>query len=646
MRGQCQHLPCVSHANEAKTAATTRTISSRSNFSCSSDELTASETSSGMAQCTITPSTSPPPARRRARARGRAPARARLALERVRKTRLRQRNQTRGDSSSMSLSLLGQGFCRDRVCADPGQCDHSWTVVDQCVNSTSQCQSLCGTCKALAVAAQPPTNHPGGCSQLNLARCVLYYGNAWAVTTYEHPSYECYSIPQPPLPPQGPPPPAPPPLSPSPLPPPPPAVLALLGVGPWSAPTYGAIGTTSSGGVEPDGSLTHERGEAIYGPLESAISEGRGHGALLRALGCPAGLGNVPAGVDTRTAEQMLARQCNVTIPRTGSTGERIGLLTACGGHGSDFHFHERLSCVNPGRDANLGHSLQVGQALDGKAIYGAFETFENTSTSAGQPILDACGGHFGPVPQDSTGASYHYHVSEKPPFTLGCFGPAGAYANGSSALVGESAHLVTVDECRALYPSVCGDNSPTTIQVASGEQLYDLGCPCFDELGGNVVISNSSGTSDDGARGGGGARRSRRGISGYTLILSALGLTCIVCQCCCFCKLRRAQRKRMADGAPAQRIAPAARVAPKHAGRTATRQRDHSVRRSAQSQGKDTTPPPQPTPATPAESRQPLEKAEVEKLSIRELRALATERGVSLAGCVEKHDLVERLLE
>jgi hypothetical protein len=79
-------------------------------------------------------------------------------------------------------------------------------------------------------------------------------------------------------------------------------------------------------------------------------------------------------------------------------------------------------------------------------------------------------------VTPDSNGASvYHYHVQDRPPFTIGCFGPA---ADGG---------LVSVAECRGLYPSDCGDGDEVQVTTHAGTVAYDPWCPCWDTSGSNV---------------------------------------------------------------------------------------------------------------------------------------------------------------
>lgn len=187
----------------------------------------------------------------------------------------------------------------------------------------------------------------------------------------------------------------------------------------------------------------------------------------LEGLGCKDGNdGHVAGGIDTHTAEQMVAYQCDIELPRT-EGGKYISLLDECGGHTKEYHFHERLSCLY---DVNAaGHSAKVGESMDGVGIYGKWED-EATSTV---PLLDACGGHIGFNPDTVNDKVYHYHVQEKAPFTVGCAGP------------NDDGSLVTVAECREFY-SGCGDGDEQKLITKDGTVVYDLWCPCFDANGNN----------------------------------------------------------------------------------------------------------------------------------------------------------------
>ena len=92
------------------------------------------------------------------------------------------------------------------------------------------------------------------------------------------------------------------------------------------------------------------------------------------------------------------------------------------------YHFHKAPDCLEPYRLDNTGvakggtpnrHGRLMGWALDGFGIY----TFQDIGGSA--PVVDECGGHFGPVSDDSDEVVYHYHTRSYVPYTLACQGPA-----------------------------------------------------------------------------------------------------------------------------------------------------------------------------------------------------------------------------
>ena len=87
----------------------------------------------------------------------------------------------------------------------------------------------------------------------------------------------------------------------------------------------------------------------------------------MAGLGCTSGKGYVDGGVDTKLAEEIVAHDCSVTLPRTVS-GEYISLLDQCGGHTKEYHFHERLSCLY---SVVAGHSAKIGEGTSGQSLYG-----------------------------------------------------------------------------------------------------------------------------------------------------------------------------------------------------------------------------------------------------------------------------------
>eukprot|EP00966_Prymnesium_polylepis_P280268 6475868-Prymnesium_polylepis.1 len=240
---------------------------------------------------------------------------------------------------------------------------------------------------------------------------------------------------------------------------------------PCAAPVLGDVAVTTVAGTNPNTGAVLSSGRNVWGPFEAGFSTSSQQDlSMLTSLGCQQG-GVVAGGIDTQLAEQMLAHQCNVTLPRYEGTSY-VSLLDSCGGHKNEYHFHERLDCLYAESGA---HSTQVAVGLEGTKIYGRWEDYDVYTL----PALDACGAHFGVTP-DSNGAEiYHFHVQEFAPFTVGCYGPN---AQGE---------LVTVEECRALY-SGCGDSDTTNLATPSGDVAYDPWCPCFDSDWSNVIMDAS----------------------------------------------------------------------------------------------------------------------------------------------------------
>jgi hypothetical protein len=236
----------------------------------------------------------------------------------------------------------------------------------------------------------------------------------------------------------------------------------------YPASLLGNVGYTTVAGTEQDGDMGQNVnlavGSNIYGPFEAGFSSMQDF--ILAQLGCETGKGYIDGGVDTALAEKVVAKDCGVELPRW-EGNEYKSLLGTCGGHTRDYHFHERFSCLYSHAGS---HSPQIGELVDGKFLYGMFEDADNKVL----PQLDACGGHWGPTP-DNDGDTYHYHVQTSAPFTVGCFGP-----NPDNS-------LVTVEQCRALY-STC-DGVLSTYTTDDGATQYDNYCPCYDANGSNTGI-------------------------------------------------------------------------------------------------------------------------------------------------------------
>lgn len=206
-------------------------------------------------------------------------------------------------------------------------------------------------------------------------------------------------------------------------------------------------------------------GEDVYGPFEAGFTINQQGSIMRRITGNDCAI-NIQGGIDTHTAELMLSHACNITLPRF-ENGVRYSLLDDCGGHTNEYHFHERLKCLYDSENSAL-HSPKLASYY-GNDLYGKWEGNHEL------PLLDWCGGHFGPVPEG--GSKYHNHIQTIPPFTFGCYGPTNEQS------------LVTREQCRAVYPS-CGDGDEIDIELPAGIIRYDPWCPCFDRNGSNVGMA------------------------------------------------------------------------------------------------------------------------------------------------------------
>ena len=78
----------------------------------------------------------------------------------------------------------------------------------------------------------------------------------------------------------------------------------------------------------------------------------------------------MPGGIDTYTAEQMVAYQCSVTLPREES-GSYVSLMDECGGHTQEYHFHEKMSCLYSQSGAHSTQASHMPRAcLDADPVH------------------------------------------------------------------------------------------------------------------------------------------------------------------------------------------------------------------------------------------------------------------------------------
>jgi hypothetical protein len=97
-------------------------------------------------------------------------------------------------------------------------------------------------------------------------------------------------------------------------------------------------------------------------------------------------------------------------------------IFDGCEGHpqqNGEYHYHHDSPCFNTSEEK--AHSPLIGYAIDGFGIYGPRNMDGKIVTNAD---LDDCHGHSEQVIQDegSAAETYHYHVNQEFPYTLGCF--------------------------------------------------------------------------------------------------------------------------------------------------------------------------------------------------------------------------------
>jgi hypothetical protein len=230
---------------------------------------------------------------------------------------------------------------------------------------------------------------------------------------------------------------------------------------PSAAPLRGNVGCVDQGPL-----TTRHKGKAgrtvldatdIYAAMEAGFTKNQ-PGAACLAAGNNLPDFELPGGIDTNLAEAIMHKACE---ERGGVFSQ--ALLDYCGGHADPFHYHERMNCLYTA-DSVTGHSTRIGTAADGNGIYG-----HNINGGCEPTDLDWCGGRTGVTPDSEGQSVYYYVVSNRAPFTLGCFGP-----------------INTEAECRSLYPEC--DGVAQSVTTAHGTDDYDLDCPCFNPItGGNM---------------------------------------------------------------------------------------------------------------------------------------------------------------
>ena len=123
------------------------------------------------------------------------------------------------------------------------------------------------------------------------------------------------------------------------------------------------------------------------------------------------------------------------------------------------------------GSEATKPSRRRSRRLASGQGVYGKWEDFSNSL----KPTLDACNGQWGKTPDSPDKDIYHYHITEHPPFTIGCYGP------------NDDNSPVTVQQCRDVYDE-CSETAKLelfTVKDKNGVTItfpYQPWCPCWDK--------------------------------------------------------------------------------------------------------------------------------------------------------------------
>jgi len=227
---------------------------------------------------------------------------------------------------------------------------------------------------------------------------------------------------------------------------------------PAAASLRGAIGYTIRGGM------------SVYGPMDAGFSPTVGFGICSAPA---ASQGYCPAGTDVEMCLALLQNNCGTSNAAVG------GFASMCGNHASPSHYHTLQNC-DYDATSSATHSTLLSVVMDGRGLYGKWE-------GAGLlPVLDACGGHYGPVPAvslptnaneygdtsypGSTGNVYHYHVSDEAPFFVGCYGPVSSLIQAKALYATCAAGAAAGTTAGKIY-SAC---------TSRGYTSYQLDCPVY----------------------------------------------------------------------------------------------------------------------------------------------------------------------
>ena len=96
---------------------------------------------------------------------------------------------------------------------------------------------------------------------------------------------------------------------------------------------------------------------------------------------------------------------------------EILGLCTGHPQQSGAYHYHSASACQKEAH--TLGHTL-TAYAMDGFGLFGLYDGQGQEITNAD---LDECHGHTHDIDWDGAGiSSYHYHLTNAFPYTIGCF--------------------------------------------------------------------------------------------------------------------------------------------------------------------------------------------------------------------------------
>jgi hypothetical protein len=135
---------------------------------------------------------------------------------------------------------------------------------------------------------------------------------------------------------------------------------------------------------------------------------------------------------------------------------DEAGFQLMCGGHVTppvdafpQYHYHKPADCTPPFKKQAIPvshggtpqqHGELYGYANDGFGIYSYWDV------NGERPVLDECGGQFGPIPPSGNSTNtdpstwdvaYHYHASSSTPYHLACQGPALGRCNSTQGSTG-----------------------------------------------------------------------------------------------------------------------------------------------------------------------------------------------------------------